>query len=137
MNVSPTYPPNIEDIRKVIPFESMKNACFTYGDTIHNPSMGDLDECIYLHEAQHAIQQYDVGGPQVWWKRWLSEPIFRIEQELVGYGYQFRRYCELNKDRNKRARYLYTLASDLSSEQYGKVLSLMQVRDRLKEYFPL
>lgn len=135
MNISPKYPPNVEEIRKVINLDNCPRAVFTYGDVIHNPSGGHIDECVGFHEATHSLQQDKVGGPKNWWNRWLTEPHFRLEQELEGYGHQFRKYCEITPDRNLRAKYLFTLASDLSSAQYGKVITLYEARLKIKRYY--
>lgn len=134
MMVSLEYPPNIKEIRKVIDLSKFPNAVFTYGHTIHNPSDNPIDEPLQLHEAQHSLQQDQVGGPKKWWKRWLSEPTFRLEQEIEAYGMQWRRFCELHTDRNRRALFLHRVASDLSSEQYGKVISLVEARNRIRKY---
>lgn len=129
------YPPNIKDIARVITdVMKLKYVVFTYGDVIYNPHNREIDECVGLHEAQHSLQQDQVGGKKRWWKRWLSEPHFRMEQELEGYGYQYRRFCELNKDRNARFSYLYQIASDLASPQYGGVITLSEARRRIAEY---
>lgn len=135
MVISETYPPNIKDIARVIPdVLSYKNAVFTYGDTIHNPGNHVIDECVSLHEATHSLQQDKEGGAKRWWKRWISEPKFRTEQELEGYGHQYRRFCELNRDRNQRAGYLMHISSDLASKQYGGVISLTEARKRIALY---
>lgn len=135
MVLSPDYPPNVKDIMRVIPdLMKFKDAVFTYGQTIHNPGNGYMDECVQLHEAQHSLQQDKEGGPKRWWKRWIAEPTFRMNQEVEGYGFQYRRFCELHKDRNKRFSYLYQIASSLASKQYGGVISLSEARRRISEY---
>jgi len=53
------------------------------------PSGGYIDECVGIHEAQHSIQLEAVGGPSVWWDRWLKDIHFRAQQELESYGHQF------------------------------------------------
>lgn len=137
MHVVESYPPNIEKIHQVIDPEDTKHACFTYGDAIHNPSGGYIDECVGIHEAHHSIQQEAVGGPDVWWDRWLHDVNFRARQELEAYGLQFRRFCELNADRNKRAKELHRLATDLSSMQYGGVVAYVDARNCIRAYFKL
>lgn len=137
MHVVTDYPPNIDKIHKVIAKAHTKHACFTYGDAIYNPSKGYIDECVGIHEAQHSIQQDAVGGPEAWWDKWISDVNFRAQQELEGYGLQFRRFCELNTDRNKRALELHRLATDLASPQYGGVISYTTARENIRYYFKL
>jgi hypothetical protein len=136
MNIIHSFPPNINKIRKVIDLSQNRRCVFTYGEDIYNPFGGYIDEPLGLHEATHSFQQEDVGGAEFWWDRWLSDTRFRVEQELVAYGHQYRRYCELEKHRNKRAVYLFTLAQDLASEQYGKAISLADARKRIGAYAP-
>lgn len=136
MKVITGYPPNIESIHEVIDPKYTARACFTYGHAIYNPGGGYIDEPLGLHEATHSFQQDEVGGPEFWWNRWLSDPEFRLKEETVAYGHQYRRYCELEKNRNKRAVFLFNIATDLSSKQYGSVVSLQEARKRIGAYFP-
>jgi hypothetical protein len=135
MNILYEFPPNVAKIREVIDLDRFPRACFTYGRTIYNPSKGHIDEPLGIHEAQHSLQQDAAGGPEAWWNRWLREPKFRAEQELEAYGLQYRRYCELHKDRNERARELQRLAADLSSPQYGSVLSFLDACALIRTFF--
>lgn len=135
MEIRNEYPPNIAKIHKVIDPKETSHACFTYGSTIYNPSHGHIDECVGIHEAQHSLQQDDMGSPEAWWDKWLSDLNFRAQQELEAYGLQFRRFCELNADRNKRAMELHRLATDLSSAQYGKVIGYTDARDLIRAFF--
>lgn len=135
MIVIQEFPPNIEKIRKVIDPKECAHACFTYGDVIYNPRGGYLDEPLGIHEAQHSLQQEEAGGPERWWNKWLKDKNFRAQQELEAYGLQFRRYCELNRDKNKRAKELHRIASDFSSPQYGSVIGYTDARDHIRAYF--
>lgn len=136
MNIEKAFPPNIDRIHEVIDSKYTQHACFTYGNIIYNPTGNYIDEPLGLHEAQHSLQQEECGGAEFWWERWLTDKRFRYEQEASAYGVQYRRYCELERHRNKRAVYLFRLASDLSSPQYGSVVSLMEARKRIAEWAP-
>lgn len=135
MNVIVGRPPNYNEIGKVFGFANIERAVFTYGDDIYNPMNGAIDEPLGFHEATHAEQQEREGGPKKWWKRFLTEPKFRLAQELQAYGHQYRRFCELHHDRNLRARELFRLATDISSAQYGRMVSLTEARKQLQRYF--
>lgn len=108
-------PPNIELIKQR--FNLIKGLVFTYGDTIYNPDDGFIDAPLLFHEATHSVQQGE--QPEKWWHRYLIDDDFRFVQELEAYQNQYKKYCELFKDRNAQARFLDRIATDLSSEIYG------------------
>lgn len=124
----PKNPPNFEMISKAFP-EVLKRrgVVYTYGGIVFNPDDGPIDECLGLHEACHSLQQEKLGkgakGPDKWWKKFITDPKFRKEQELEAFAVQYRRYCELNSDRNKRASYLMKLAGNFASPVYGSVVT--------------
>ena len=124
----PKYPPNYKEIEKAFPsIKGQKGVVFTFGGIIFNPSDSYIDEPLALHESMHSLQQDAMGkgatGPKRWWKKYINDPEFRLNQELQAYRVQYKRFCELQKDRNRRAWLLNRIATDLSSEQYGSVIS--------------
>lgn len=102
---------------------------WTYGDTIYNPGGDTIPDHIVAHEEQHMHQQeaYE-GGKDAWWKEYLENPRFRLEQEAEAYGAQYRFYCERIKDRNKRALFVNQLATSLSGPLYQVAVNKAQVR---------
>lgn len=115
MKIVKEFPPNIDLIRNR--FTLHKGIVFTFGDTIYNPDDGLIDAPLLFHETTHSVQQGD--NPTKWWARYLIDDDFRFVQELEAYQNQYKKYCELNKDRNARARFLNRIATDLSSSMYG------------------
>ena len=102
---------------------------WTYGDTIYNPGGHALPPDIVAHEEQHSVQQANhEGGKDGWWRQYLDEPRFRLEQEAEAYGAQYRFYCEHVGDRNKRALFLHRLAATLSGPLYQVAVSVQQAR---------
>lgn len=114
------YPPNIEDIKKV--FTLPKIVIFTYGNAIYNPANVPIDLALMAHEQTHSIQQ-EKDGPEKWWKKYLIDKDFRLAQEVQAYQVQYRYYCNEVKDRNRRYRFLNSIAGDLASEMYGNIIS--------------
>lgn len=124
MNVKLEYPPNRKEIEAV--FGPLKNAVFTYGDTIYNPSDGIIREHLHVHEQVHQRQQG--SDPAKWWKRYLSASEFRIEQEAEAYRAQYQ-WAVLNvKDRNALTRFLHQLSSDFASSMYGSCISYQEAK---------
>lgn len=94
-----------------------RTAC-AYGDTIrakHLPLPADVD----AHERVHLQQQGGTAeGAAAWWEKYLSDPVFRYEQELQAYREQYRFLKKTVKDGNELTRRVYKLAADLNS-MYG------------------
>lgn len=116
------YPPNIEVIKKTFNIEGKKGIVYTHGQVIYNPDMLYMDDALLFHEATHSLQQ-DTLGVDVWWKKYLEDPQFRLVQELEAYHSQYKKFCKTDKDRNKQAQYLHRLAQDCSGEVYGNMVN--------------
>lgn len=123
---------------------------WTYGDILYNPGGGEIPDHVIAHEEQHVKQQsWDylktVIKPEeiteeveasdardFWWKRYLTNPRFRLEQEAEAYGVQYRFFRERNKDRNKRTRFKHALAAQLSGPLYQLAVSHDQARSLIE-----
>lgn len=116
------YPPNYDILKKAFNLGEHENVVFTYGDTLYVPQgeKTKIDKPLMAHEETHSRQQLEIGV-QWWWDRFISEPQFRLEQELEAYREQYK--AMQNMAAQKRANYLTHIASDLSSEIYGNILS--------------
>ncbi len=113
------YPPNWEQIKAVFNLEG-KNPVFTYGDKLYNPTGLTIPDHLLIHEQVHERQQII---PEAWWKRYLEDGEFRLSQELEAYRAQYQYIKKNVKDRNVEARFLFAIASDLSSGMYGEIIS--------------
>lgn len=122
------YPPNIEEIKKH--FSLSDSVVFTYGNKLYNPHKGHVDEHLMKHEETHARQQGD--DPAAWWKKYLSDPEFRLQQEAEAYGRQYRSFA-VHHDRNKVFFFLHGIAYDLSSGIYGNIISLEEAKKLIKK----
>lgn len=112
---------------------NVEHTFWTYGDAIYNPGGHPIPEDIVKHEEQHSRQQDayedDKGlGKDAWWRRYLSDPRFRLEQEAEAYGEQYRYFCSLSKDRNARAKCLRVLAMQLSGPLYQLAVTPTQAK---------
>jgi hypothetical protein len=67
-------------------------------------------------------------GKDAWWREFLANPRFRLEQEAEAYGAQYRFFCDKVGDRNKRALFLHRLAATLSGPLYQVAVSTQQAR---------
>lgn len=88
MKVLAEFPPNYNKLVEVFAVGQGSGTVFCYGDKIYNPFNLALRDDLIYHESIHAKQQYRIGGPENWWKRYIKDPKFRIDQEIVAYGKQ-------------------------------------------------
>ena len=107
-------------------------AIYTYGDIIYNPSGVEIPRDIIAHEEVHEKQQQDIGGPDIWWSRFLDDQYFRMDQEAEAYAVQYDFMCKIRKDRNLRNRILLHYAQTLASPTYGSVLSTTSAMKLIK-----
>ncbi len=85
-------PPNIATLRKA--FGLTGNEIFAWDGVIYNPGGGGLTRALIEHEKVHFRQQREVGGPEVWWGRFIVDPAWRLEQELEATAVEFKVYSE-------------------------------------------
>lgn len=92
----------------------------TYGDTVY--AKYPLRPDVASHEEIHVYQQKDFeGGPEAWWKEYLTDKKFRLRMEAEAYKYQVKFITQTLKDRNRRFRLIHSLALDMSSTMYDNM----------------
>lgn len=129
MQIAIARPPNFEEILAVFPLAEKPGVIFTYGQTIYNPSNAPISAQLKAHEAVHAQRQgEDEEEIRAWWRRYLTEPMFRLEEELLAHRAEYRAFRGWTKDRNAVARELDTIAKRLSGPLYGGLMSYAQAR---------
>lgn len=129
LEIKKELPPNIGDIIATFKVKPEK-VVFCYSPYLYNPSGAYIPDNLLVHEEIHEKQQN--GNPEDWWKKYLIDIQFRIDQELEAYREQYKFYCKQYKDRNTRARFLHILALDFSSEMYGSCISYQEAVQRIK-----
>lgn len=121
-------PPNIEEIRQYLPIDP--NAVYTYGDTVYT-NVDTVPEDILEHEKVHQKQQGT--NPDWWWKRYLIDPQFRLEEEVEAYAAQLSWVKE--RTNNKIAsECLYDLAQNLRAPMYGLNLSHQKAEQLIRTH---
>ena len=127
-------PPNIEQINQVLKVKGNPNIIFTYGNTIYAPGLkeeGDLSPDLVEHEKVHMVQQEAIGGPEIWWEKYLVDKAFRLSEELVAYKVQLD-YIKQNMSREKRRFFENYVPTVLASEMYGKIITKKQAKKLLE-----
>lgn len=130
MNIIIGHPPNYEKISKT--FILHPGILFTYGTTIYNPDNVPIDDSMVVHEEVHSMQQKDMGI-EAWWDKYLQDAKFRTIQELEAYRRQYVFVKKFLKDREVLNRYHRRLATCLSREMYGKIMSFNKALEEIKK----
>lgn len=127
VKISETYPPNYEEICSVIPaVRHQKGIVFTYGDTIYNPDKQMIEDHLECHEETHEKQQAKIGIDE-WWKKYLEDPKFRLEQEVEAYRAQYKMVSKVY-GRASATELVKSIAKDLSGAMYGNILKYKEAR---------
>lgn len=132
MKIVYAKPPNYERVANAFNLEDHPGVIFTYGNKIYVPA-GDklkIDKPLMRHEETHARQQRDIGIEE-WWDKFITEPEFRLSQELEAYREQYRNMADLSVD--QRMGYLNHICGDLSGEMYGNIMTHEEARVAITE----
>lgn len=100
------------------------NLLITVGNTCHchNGNIFNERSDLFVHEWVHMEQQEKMGVGE-WWKKFLDDPKFRLEQELEAYKLQWNYIKDIIPDRNKRFPFKKNIVNHLSGKMYGGLLS--------------
>ncbi len=104
---------------------------FAYGGIIYNPGGGHIGPELIAHEEIHFTQQG--SDPAGWWDKYLKEPEFRLEQELEAHIEEYRVFCRLNRDRNRRSVFLHTISHRLAAPMYGGLLTAREASAKISK----
>lgn len=115
--------PLLEEYAKVFPIT--ENTIFAYDGEIY--ANDDLPLHLIEHENTHLAQQ-ERDGLDYWIREYLSNPAYRLTQELEAYTAQLKSI----KNREDRNKVRLESARTLSSELYGNIITLKEALDKLK-----
>ena len=128
------YPPNIAEIEIVLPVSDQN--VFSYYPDVYVPSGKELDPDLALHEQIHLESQKTIGVEN-WWRQYLTNPSFRLQEELAAFSAQLaygkKVYPVKTSDQMK-----HDFASLLSGKQYKTGFTYHEaetaLRRKVKEY---
>lgn len=105
--------------------------CVVWGDVVH--SKYDIAPDLMAHEETHSIQQ-KTFGPAVWWETYLTDPSFRLSQELEAYKVQIKYLHDHAEEttRDQRRFAFDFFAKQLSGETYGHLITYKKAKELLK-----
>lgn len=135
MRISFEKPPIYDRAKEVFNLDESAVIFFAWEDTIYSPAGVMPSDDLIAHESVHAEQQqHDPTVARVWWERYFVDIPFRVEQEAEAHGAQYKFLCGRFKDRNKRSRILFSLASQMASSTYGNCISHSEASKKIKAY---
>lgn len=133
MKIEIANPPNFEHILAAFPNASQPGVIFAYGDTIYNPSNIVIPSPLLAHEEVHGERQrhivgYGYPGARTWWEKYIDDPEFRYNEELLAHAAEYKVQIRVLHDRNERAKLVMRTAQRLLAPlyNYGKPKSLNQ-----------
>jgi hypothetical protein len=115
-----------------------------FSRTIWTPArVHELSGDLILHEMIHLEQQnYTILGAIKWWFKYRKDTQFRLSQEVVAYGEQFKylvkAHKKLIKDRNKMAKIREIILDEfsdiMSRPMYDNMCSKGEAKKLLRDY---
>jgi len=133
MKTKNTTPPNWLDIIKRFPAieQMVDRVIFTYYPEVYVPSGAKLPSDIQLHEGIHLRQQHEYGVAS-WWKRYLADDDFRLEQELEAYAAQLHMWRPAGNSQFQKAK--DRMVNDLISPAYDLKITYSEAEGKLRRY---
>lgn len=125
------YPPNIKDIEAVFGKDEKNTLLYCYGDKLYNPHKLVLEYHVLVHEEVHVKQQEKVCRDE-WWKRYLSDVQFRLDQELGAYIAQYKWVKERVPSKVSQL-FLEDISQVLAGETYGHLLTPAQASTKIRK----
>lgn len=120
MKIEVGFPPNFEELQQAFSIDESSEICVTWGDTIYNPYNIPLREDVILHETVHSRQQR--GNPEVYFRKYIDSPEFRIHVESEAYAIQLA-YIREQQGEKRALGYLVAFAQYLSGPVYGNAIT--------------
>jgi len=120
------WPPNRAEL--VEAFHPEPGTVFAWDGTVYVPGLGDrqLPPDLIAHERVHFAQQAAVGGPEAWWRLYIDDPEFRLEQEVEAYRAQWK--ILMRRPKRERFARLYAITCDLGGPMYGNLVTPARAR---------
>lgn len=131
MKIVTGYPENYEEIKAAFPAIENMATVFAYGDTLYNPTGAKIPDHLLVHEQTHTKQQ--AMSPDLWWRQYIADAQFRLQQEVEAYGNQYAYISEIASNRVRRE-FLHTFSKTLSSEMYGSIVSYAEADRLIRTY---
>jgi hypothetical protein len=127
------YPPNYDRLLEAFPsIRGKAGMIFTFGNDVFVPDGQPLSRELQAHESVHVKRQTtDRSAIESWWERYITDPAFRLQEELPAHRAEYREFCNNHKDGNRRIRFLHAIGERLAGPIYNGFMSSSGPRTRL------
>jgi len=123
-------PPNYDEIAARFPIRG-KSVIFSYGDKVYNPAGIKVPYEILAHEARHGSQQ-DAYGVEDWWKHYLIDREFRLDQELEAHMVEYDWLKSWATNRHERRAAEAIVSKKLASDIYDFGMGYLELREAMR-----
>lgn len=134
MEILAAPPPNFDQVVAAFPFALRDGISFSWGLTpegkprIYCPSrdrIPPLHGVIKAHENVHCQRQgKDEDAIRAWWDRYLVDPMFRFEEEVLGHRAELRAWKTYETDPRRLALWKQDIAEKLAGPLYGNLVTV-------------
>ncbi len=125
MKIIKDVPPNFAAILRVFPGATGEGVIFAYAPDIYAPYVENIGPEFLAHESVHIARQEAIGVEE-WWNKYLVDPTFRYEEELLAHRAEYQKLMEMTPTRQVRRSALKQVAKKLAAPLYGKIISVDQ-----------
>lgn len=125
-------PPMFDEIDAAFNIRNTK-AIFAWGDKIFAPALqGELPKQLIAHESVHGERQKIYpGGVEAWWRRYIDEPQFRLDEEIPAHRAELAHLLTKAKGPSMRAHVLSVTARRLAAPLYGNLITIADAKKAL------
>ena len=109
-------PPLFDEIVGRFKLQLGAEIIFAWGQVIYNPTNVDIPPQLIAHEEKHGQRQH--GNPEGWWRRYLVDDMFRLEEEVHAHIAEYQHLIGPDSIRNQRRSALKETAKRLAAPLY-------------------
>lgn len=123
--LSKEKPPIYQRLHDIFGVEWDKGIIIAYYPNIH--CFFNINEQKVHHEAVHLIRQKDMGV-ELWFKQYITDPGFRLNEEILAYNVEIKWIKENIPGRNERRFLINQIYDDISSSIYGHIINRKEAK---------
>jgi hypothetical protein len=107
-----------------------KPVIFAWGDRVYMPGMaGGLSKALDAHETVHGERQLAYpGGVEAWWRRYIADPQFRLDEEIPAHRAELAVLQRKAKGPSMKAHFLSRIAARLAAPLYGNLITVADAK---------
>ena len=116
------FPPLYEEISEAFGLYPGDRIIFSWGDQLYNPTRANIVPELVAHEAVHGERQGSDQQIIDWWKRYIEDRSFRLDEEVPAHIAEYQHVLK-HGNRNERRTALRVTAKRLAAPLYGRMIT--------------